>query len=268
MVEGRLSTMYASKVVLAASSDCPWVVLLHGLGGNANTWYKQQSVYATQFNLLFIELHSVKSSINKDEPLTIEAVCKNISDTMDHQGVKTAHFVCLSIGTMIALAFAATYKERVKSMVLVGGIIKFNIRTRFLLFMARVLKKRVGYMHLYRFFAWTILPRKNHKESRRLFVKEAKKIGFMEFSRWVDFIPALINNGQILKQLEQAVEPTPILYVMGSEDHMFLSQTRKYASLMRQTKVEIIPNCGHVCTIEKHQEFSEISMAFMLDFQE
>ena len=44
-----------------------------------------------------------------------------------------------------------------------------------------VFKSVVPYILLYKLFAFIIMPKKNHKESRLLFVKEAKKLYQKEF---------------------------------------------------------------------------------------
>ena len=52
------------------------------------------------------------------------------------------------------------------------------------MWLGNISKNIVPYMLLYKFFAWIILPRKNHRESRILFVREAKKVQQKEFLRW------------------------------------------------------------------------------------
>ena len=39
-------------------------------------------------------------------------------------------------------------------------------------------------MWLYRLFAFIIMPRQHHQESRNLFVREARKLCQKEFKRW------------------------------------------------------------------------------------
>ena len=39
-----------------------------------------------------------------------------------------------------------------------------------------LLKSVIPYLLLYKFFAFIIMPRKKHRESRNLFIKEAKKL--------------------------------------------------------------------------------------------
>lgn len=59
--------------------------------------------------------------------------------------------------------------ERVQSMILAGAIAKLDIRSRFFVGMGNAFKNLVPYLWLYKLFAFVIMPRKNHAESRSLF---------------------------------------------------------------------------------------------------
>ena len=252
--------MYHTRV-LAGSPDREWVVFIHGFGGSSDTWKRQEEEYLKKYNLLLLDMHGNGHAVGGK--LTVKGVCRCIAETMDYHHITRAHFVSISIGTMIALAFAAEYGDRVLSLVMAGGILRFNLRTNILLLAARLLKNVIPYMWLYSFFAFIILPRKNHRKSREIFVREAKKLGTLEFRRWVEFIPHIRKSGLAIKTLNAGKMPVPILYIMGSEDHLFVSDTIRHAARIRQAAVCIIPGCGHVCSIEKHNEFTEISLGFI-----
>ena len=64
--------------------------------------------------------------------------------------------------------------ERVKSMVLGGAILRLDIRSRVLVQLGRLGQHFLPYMWLYRLFAFIIMPRQHHQESRNLFVREAE----------------------------------------------------------------------------------------------
>ena len=57
-----------------------------------------------------------------------------------------------------------------------GAITSFNKRTVILYNLANFLKNIITPISLYKLFAYIMMPRKNHKDSRILFVKEAKKL--------------------------------------------------------------------------------------------
>lgn len=256
--------MLNSKVVRCSDrntfrDDTPWVIFLHGFGGSSNTWNKQTDEYSKSYNLLMIDFHGGQQEAGK---LTVEMLCHQILEVMDMVGIDMADIVSISSGTLVALAFAANHPERVKSMVMGGGIIKFNLRTGFLLRMARLLKDRVTYMRLYRFFAHVIMPGRMHSRSRKIFVREAEKMGHEEFCRWIDLIPALKDNKTFITIINSLSGQMRILYVMGEFDHLFKKSILKAAPALKNSSVIILPECGHVCSIENPDLFNKASLEF------
>ena len=66
-----------------------------------------------------------------------------------------------------------------------------NLSIKFILYnLANFLKNIITPISLYKLFAYIMMPRKNHKVSRILFVKEAKKIKIKTFRKWL----ALLNE--------------------------------------------------------------------------
>src|SRR5690625_7146291 len=75
--------------------------------------------------------------------------------------------------------------DRVLSAVMCGAITRLNVRSRVLVWLGHTFKKLVPFMWLYKLFAWIIMPRKNHQESRFLFISEAKNMARNEFLKWL-----------------------------------------------------------------------------------
>ena len=100
---------------------------------------------------------------------------KRSNRCLDELNIEETHVIGMSLGTIVAQTMADNYPERVKSLILGGAIIRFDIRTKLLLWIGRATKRFVPYMFLYKLFAYIIMPRKQHEESRLAFVNEAKK---------------------------------------------------------------------------------------------
>ncbi|WMW22948.1 alpha/beta hydrolase [Methanolobus mangrovi] len=245
-----------SAEVYHKKDSVDWIVFIHGFGGSARTWKNQTEFFSKHYNLLVLEMH--KEKVNDD--LDIDKVCQLINNTLDFHDIEKAHFLGFSFSSLICLRFAILYPEKVYSLIMGGGIVKFNMRTKFLLFLAINFKRWINYMILYRFFAYIILPRKNHRRSRSIFVNEAKKLGYSEFCKWVDLIPQTKNS---LIWLDELNEDIKILFVSGNEDHLFLKDTLRYTRKISNSRVEIIDNCGHVCSIEQYDKFNDIVFGYL-----
>ncbi|NNK18103.1 MAG: alpha/beta hydrolase, partial [Maribacter sp.] len=121
----------------------------------------------------------------------------------------------------------------------------------------------IPYLWLYKFFAFIIMPNRNHKESRLLFVREAKKLYQAEFSRWFK-LTSEINP--LLRLFRTADVGIPTLYVMGGEDYLFLPAVKKVVQEHNDCSLLTIEYCGHVVNVEQPQLFNHVVIGYVSDF--
>ena len=117
-----------------------------------------------------------------------------------------------------------------------------------------IFKTIIPYLWLYKFFAFIIMPNKNHKESRLLFVREAKKLYQKEFIRWFK-LTSEINP--LLRFFRSADIKIPTLYIMGEEDYLFLPSIRKIVKIHQNSELLVVEDCGHVVNVEQPRYFNE-----------
>jgi pimeloyl-ACP methyl ester carboxylesterase len=248
------------------TSSREWVVFIHGAGGSSSIWFKQIKEFKKSFNLLLIDLRGHGRSANAfknlwNERYTFKAVTKDIVHVLDHLKIQTAHFVGVSLGTIIARQLAEMEPHRVKSLVLSGAITRLNITSRILVLLGNAFKSILPYMWLYSLFAWVILPRKHHSESRNLFIREAKRLCQKEFIRWFKMTKDI---NPLLKYFNEKDLKIPTLYIMGDEDIMFLEPVKKIVQYHKQSFLEIVASCGHVVNVEKPEVFNKLSLEFLV----
>ena len=244
-------------------SSQKWVVFIHGAGGSSSIWYKQLRAYKKEFNVLLVDLRGhgrSKNSFQNMKRYTFQTITKDVIEVLDHISIKKAHFVGISLGTIIIRELAEMQSERVESMIMGGAIMRMNLRSKFLLKLGFWLKSVIPYMLLYRFFAFIIMPKANHKESRSLFIREAKKLYQKEFIRWFK-LAADVNSR--LRWFWDNEIGIPTLYVMGAEDHMFLHSIRKIVAQHDSAQLQIIPDCGHVVNIEQPDVFNQLTIQYL-----
>lgn len=205
-----------------------WVVFVHGAGGSSSIWYKQVRAFKRQLNVLLVDLRGhgqSKSPIySRFKKYTFPVIGDEVIEVLDHLKIKRAHFVGISLGTIIIRDLAERYPNRISSLILGGAVMRLNTRGQVLMRMGNLLKSIIPYLILYKLFAWVIMPKKSHRDSRNLFVREAKKLYQNEFKRWFT-LAAEVNP--LLKFFRNQPTMIPTLYVMGSEDHMFLPSIRQ-----------------------------------------
>jgi pimeloyl-ACP methyl ester carboxylesterase len=117
--------MNAVPFALRAGRGGPAVVLLHGLGGNAESWRPQLDALADRHRVLAWEMPGYGRSAPLPE-LTFSAVNDALARLLDAEGIAAAHLVGHSLGAMVAQEFALAHPERVRSLALLAGSGRFG----------------------------------------------------------------------------------------------------------------------------------------------
>lgn len=245
--------------------DREWVVLVHGAGGSSSIWFRQLRAYREQFNVLAVDLrgHGESAKLRdgrERETYTFDAVSREVIEVLDHLEIRSAHFVGISLGCLIIRTIAEIQPERVRSMVLGGAILRLNLRSRVLVTLGNWFKAVVPFMWLYRIYAWIIMPRRRHRASRLIFIREAQKLAHQEFLRWFRLTMELPAVARLFEERDTGI---PTLYLMGEEDHMFLPAARRIAARHPRSELHVILRSGHVCNIDRPRLFNRFSIDFM-----
>ncbi len=245
-------------------ADTPWMVFVHGAGGSVRTWQKQVSFFKGKFNLLLVDLRDHGNSKNITEAYNtfgFNTVADDVLRTMDAIQIREAHFVGVSMGSIIIRNIEQMAPERVSSVVLAGGIFKMSRKINLLVIAARLLTRVLPFHTLYRMFALILLPRNNHAASRKVFIREARKLHEKEVKKWIGLMRRL---NRTLQEMFNHRMLSPCLVLMGEQDHVFLEPARQYVARYNEVVLETIEKCGHVCNIENPNEFNERCLRFIL----
>ncbi|MFA9191948.1 alpha/beta hydrolase [Flavobacterium sp. FZUC8N2.13] len=248
------------------SATTQWVTFVHGAGGSSSIWFKQVREFQKHFNVLLLDLRGHGSSKNPlknaiQKKYTFKTIAEDIHQVLAHLQIEKSHFIGISLGSIVIRQLAEMYPDRVQTMILGGAILKMNFRSQILMKLGNTFKYVLPYLILYRFFAFVIMPKKNHKQSRLLFINEAKKLYQKEFIKWFK-LTAEINP--VLKWFRQVELNIPTLYVMGEEDYMFLPSVKQVvAKHVKTAQLFIIQNCGHVVNVEQAAIFNKTVIAYL-----
>ena len=244
--------------------DADWVTFVHGAGGSSSIWFRQIRDFKKHFNVLLVDLRghgkSKQPIYEKLKTYTFDVIGDEIIEVLDHLKIKNTHFVGISLGTIIIREITERHPGRAKSLIMGGAVMKLNFRGQLLMRVGDTLKSVLPYLLLYRFFAFIIMPNKNHKESRLLFINEAKKLYQKEFIRWFKLTTEI---NPVLKWFRQVDVKIPTLYVMGEEDYMFLPSVQHVVLKHTTSRLVVVPNCGHVVNVEQPVHFNQLTLKFL-----
>lgn len=246
-----------------------WIVFVHGAGGSSKTFGRQVAAFRKHFNLLLPDLqdhgNSKEFTSTEDEKISFTQVARNVIKLLDELEIKEAHFLGVSMGSLIIREIEQMRPGLVLSIVIGGGIMNLNRRTHLLFKTGVMLSNIIPYQKLYQLVAWILMPYENHKVARRLFVREAKTISAEAFKIWLGLLAELKYKLDMYFHLPIK---KPTLMIMGSQDFAFLEHSIRYTEKFPFINLQILPKCGHVCNIEQAEEFNIRSLDFLLALQE
>ncbi|MBO61372.1 MAG: 2-succinyl-6-hydroxy-2,4-cyclohexadiene-1-carboxylate synthase [Verrucomicrobiales bacterium] len=233
-----------------------WITFIHGFGGSSNIWHKQVRELSKNHNLLFIDLrgHGKSRNIPMDSDFNLFTACEDIIHVLKFLKIKSSHFVGISFGSLLIFKLIETHKEYINKSILAGAITSFNHFTRFLLLCLNLLKGFLPNMLLYKLFAYIIMPKSNHKESRRIFIQEAKLLDRKVFKQWLKLIPDLKKYIHHLKPLNFNKY---ILFLSGKDDYLFSDEVKEFASKNTLLSYCSIEGAGHVVNIDNPSIFNQ-----------
>ncbi|MCB0738749.1 MAG: alpha/beta hydrolase, partial [Bacteroidetes bacterium] len=201
-----------------------------------------------------------KKGLGQLKRYNFEVIGNEVVEVLNHIGIVKSHFVGISLGTIIIRDLAERYPERVSAMVMAGAVMKLNLRGQVLMRLGVIFKSILPYLLLYRFFAFIIMPRKAHRNSRLLFINEAKKLYQNEFIKWFK-LAAEVNP--LLSFFRFKDSGISTLYIMGEEDHMFLPSIKKLVQNHKSAQLQVVANSGHVVNVDQPLEFNKRVVAYL-----
>jgi len=241
-----------------------WTLLVHGAGGSTRTWRKQIEHYQEKFHVLLIDLpgHAQSAAKNIDQNrYDFNWIANKIWEVVDTLAIPRINIVAVSLGSIISMQMLHNRPEKVISMVFAGPIVGLNFKLRLLARTGLTLAKIVGFQNFYAITARIALPRKNHKKSREIFVRESKLLTDEEYRKWTAMYGKTLDDS--LKLLFNYNPISKVYFLIGAQDHLFIDPAIKYAKKFTNISFEIIDRCGHLVSLEKPDIFNEKSLKFL-----
>jgi pimeloyl-ACP methyl ester carboxylesterase len=249
--------------IIAQNPDAPWLVFVHGAGGSIRTWKFQSDALAPHFRLLLIDLrdHGESKDIMPEFPsYDFDIVATDILAVIDSLGIQKAHFISLSIGSVILQKIDIERPDLVDRMVMAGAIFDGSTMMHWFVHSAKLLTYILPYRAMYWLFSFIVLPRRNHRLSRHVFRRQSLRLTAREYLKWVELYKPFFK---LISVYFNRPVTKKGLVVMGSQDHICINGAKRFAKLQKNVKLTVIENCGHVCSIEAPEIFNDLVIKFL-----
>jgi 4,5:9,10-diseco-3-hydroxy-5,9,17-trioxoandrosta-1(10),2-diene-4-oate hydrolase len=236
------------------------VVLLHGAGAGAVTWYKTIGALSKHFQVIAPDIVGYGESDKPNAPYDRAYYSKWLLDFIEEQAITHFSLVGNSQGGAIAIQFALDNPNKIERLVLVDSA---------------GLSKRVSFGALFGLFLLNLFPSKlalKWMEHYLFCNSKCVDNAYAEYTLHVNKMPG--GNLAFLKGKGKAVRPftpeelerikTNVLIVWGEKDRFFpSSDARRACAFIPNCSLKVLPETGHLPFFEKPNEFNNLLIEFL-----
>jgi 3-oxoadipate enol-lactonase len=244
-----VSTQWIERMAVEVNGAGDAVICIHGLGGTANTFCPQVAAFSGKRLILPDLLGSGRSPL--PEKPSIGGFVQAIVRMADVLGIKTAHVVGHSMGTLIAQHLAAEHGWLVRSLVLLGALTGPSDAFRAGLKARAALARNGGMSDIADTVstAGTSADTKQRNPAAIAFVRET--ILRQNPEGYARTCEALADG----YAADTARISCPVLIITGADDASTPpSMAQELAKSLPKSRVVLLPRCGHWPTVERAEE--------------
>jgi 3-oxoadipate enol-lactonase len=240
----------------------PVVLLLHGVGGNHTVWNDVIADLAQEFLVLAPDLRGHgRSPAPSGSHFTFAEMLGDVLRLLDDHGIRSAHWVGLSAGALLALRATLDRPQRVRSLTMVSGAAYADAHTRAIAerwaetyskegtdrFALRLLKDL--------YYPDWVEANLDFADAVR---EQVKQQDFGPAVRWARAMASFDERGRI------ATVARPTLIVQAMDDAVV---DASHGRILRQSipgaQIRILAETGHIVPVERPKELQGAIAAFV-----
>ena len=246
------------KLAYQIKGDGPPLIFLHGIGGNKDNWTRQMDFFCSTNTVVAWDARGYGNSDDYDGSLDFRDFSHDLLRLIDHLGFKKSHLCGLSMGGRIILDFWEVYPDRVISLALVdtfpGFDDSFSMEGR-----EKFIRERrqplVEHGKEPADIAPLVVPGLVGPNASKEVIDEL--IISMNKLHKFSYIKAIESMTRYEQVTDVSEIDIPVQIIVGEEDKLTPpSISRKMHEQIKNCRLAIIPESGHLPNIEKPVEFN------------
>ncbi len=249
------------QVNYTVEGEGPWVVMSHSLACNLSMWDEQAAALSRRYKVLRYDLRGHGGTDAPAGDYTFDMLAYDAHALLEALGIRSCHWVGLSIGGMIGQAFALKFPGVFKTMVLADTSSR-NPPEAKPVWEARVKTARENGMEgvveptLQR---WLTEPyRKAHPETAARLAAMIRSTPVAGYAGCCAAIPTLNFTDQ-LKNIK-----VPTLVIVGEQDPGAPPEVAKVIhEKIAGSELVVIPSAAHIANLEQTAAFNRALLAFL-----
>lgn len=237
---------YNSHLTIEGSGDP--VVLVPGINGTADVFYRQRPLLARAYRVATYSL--------RDDPESMDVLVDDLAQVIAKTatGTRQAIVIAESFGGTVAMSLALADPTRVRALVIVNSFSRYAPKQLALGRLGLSLLPWPMMKPLRRLAAFRLHSPHTPREEVQRFIAitdRTAKIGYVHRMR-------LLRDYDLRPRLAQL--KVPVLFVACDQDHLVpaVSEARLMASLAPHASVRILAGQGHVCIIAPDVDLRQI----------
>jgi len=239
----------------------PWLTLSHSLACNLHMWDPQMPVLTKQFKVLRFDTRGHGQSSAPAGEYTLEQLADDLKGLLDALGIKQTHYAGLSMGGMIAQAFALKYPGVFQSMVLADTTSRRppNAAQMWGERIQNARSKGMGAIVQGTLERWFTEPYRNaHKDVMERIGNDIRNTPVDGFAGCCYAI-SKVDYLDRLKELR-----LPALVMVGEQDHGTPPEAaRAIQANLPGSELKIIASAAHLSNVEQAQVFNDAMLGFL-----
>jgi pimeloyl-ACP methyl ester carboxylesterase len=250
-IDGKQVSYWTGRKGLLGGRET--ILFIHGAGGGQYTWGYQKGFFEKEFNPIIIELpgHGESEGDGEEE---IGKYAEHVHSFLKALVLQKVFLVGHSMGGAIVQALTLTHPEVMKGIVLVGTGARLKVLPLILDGIMSNFEETVKRINQFSY------SRKAPSD-----LVEKGVLGMRQCRAEViygDFLAC--DRFDILEEVEKINLPTLIL--CGEDDQLTpLKYSQFLQSRIKGSKLEVLPNAGHMVMMESPQAFNEKIREFIFD---
>src|SRR5581483_5198906 len=249
------------QINYSVEGEGPWVIMSHSLACNLSMWDAQAAALSRRYKVLRYDLRGHGGTDAPAGDYTFDMLAYDAHALLEALGIRSCHWVGLSIGGMIGQAFALKFPGVFKTMVLADTSSR-NPPEAKPVWEARVKTARENGMEgvveptLQR---WLTEPyRKAHPETAARLAAMIRSTPVAGYAGCCAAIPTLNFTDQ-LKNIK-----VPTLVIVGEQDPGAPPEVAKVIhEKIAGSELVVIPSAAHIANLEQTAAFNRALLAFL-----
>jgi 3-oxoadipate enol-lactonase len=234
------------------------MIMLHPAFADHRIFEPQTDYFMGGYQLILIDMPGHGKSQIIGSKITLKDMPEILNQILIENDISTCHLIGVSMGSLVAQAFAERYPDRVKSVIIVGGysIHKAN---------ARILKAQKSeglkwfiyiLFSMKKFRSYVISVSCHTDQGRDLFARGAESFRRRSFIAMEGMKTFFTNKDTPMSY--------PLLIIVGEYDLKLIQESAiEWNKLDKHSQLVFIPSAGHCANADDPNEFNRVVEKFL-----